>query len=519
MQKQIVITLCIILISLASFSQQSLTEDGKGESSLVFPNASLTINTTDPKATVSYYYGAPQLNLYLNSSRLKTNQFYTPADSIFIRKSSLLGGGAVSGKNEDGVSALFKDGKFTPGGEFSALFGGSFSLANAKTRESLLSFNKNRATVVKAIKKREDIKANLLQYVFGIDRYLKDSVNNIEASLKNEGLDVGLHAALKSFFDERPDKENNLKIFLNDQIINKWPSFSMHIRSDSLRFRNVIDATIQSIDELLQLEQDANNSNRASTEALSSLDKYLSNTMVIFGSGKYMVKGFTQYLPDSAIGSKFKDTSVSNGYLRIHVNYIHRQRKKGSNNVNYHIVGLSLGYNWKDNFDALKSISIQQDQVLYKDSFTTGKTSKTKDAKTGSFFYYRHLNFDIDYLAIRNFDEFSLLINPYFRSTFGIATKDSIIKTKLEDIKGAYRYRNGSCTLGTGLYFASPKNIFIGGVYFEYNAVPLQKPEVDANGNNNLSIGDKFKNNLNFGLVVKVNFFKFRYDKMLTDQM
>ncbi len=123
------VIICIILFVTNIDAQQSIVESSKGESSLIFPNAGITFNTTDPKITVSYYYGVPKLNLYAEDSRVKINKDYSKADLAIINKCRIVAGGAVSGKNEDGVAALFKDGKFTPGGEFSGVFGWTVNLA------------------------------------------------------------------------------------------------------------------------------------------------------------------------------------------------------------------------------------------------------------------------------------------------------------------------------------------------------------------------------------------------------
>ena len=109
------------------------------------------------------------------------------------------------------------------------------------------------------------------------------------------------------------------------------------------------------------------------------------------------------------------------------------------------------------------------------------------------------------------------MVNPYLRSTFRLSAKDSIKKILINE-KGDYRYnKKGSLSFGLGIYFTAPKNIFIGGFFVEYAVVPSTMPELDSNGNSNLSKADKFSKNLFFGLVTKINFFKFRQDQLFTN--
>lgn len=510
------VIICIILFVTNIDAQQSIVESSKGESSLIFPNAGITFNTTDPKITVSYYYGVPKLNLYAEDSRVKINKDYSKADLAIINKCRIVAGGAVSGKNEDGVAALFKDGKFTPGGEFSGVFGWTVNLAKNSISTGFNTFKTAKDDRIKLIEKKDNDYIKLKQAVIA----LKSEINANTAAMKtliniNGGLKHGdeLIKMCDAFIAETPTKDVDLRTAIEN--LKKDSIWNDSTLTDS--FKSSVTTTLQLLIEVLGADDNIVIKTTIINKYRSTVDKYFSHSLIPFVSGKYMVKGFTQYLPDSSISKKFHDTTSNTGYLKFQLNYIFRKREDASENIQYHIFGLGFGINWIDNYNSLTSISIQEDKTFYKDSTTTGKSSKTKNAKKGSFFYFKNYSLDFDYLFIKNFDNYSIMVNPYLRSTFRLSAKDSIKKILINE-KGDYRYnKKGSLSFGLGIYFTAPKNIFICGFFVEYAVVPSTMPELDSNGNSNLSKADKFSKNLFFGLVTKINFFKFRQDQLFTN--
>lgn len=505
-------------------AQQAIVEDKDGESSLVFPNAGLSFNTTDPKITASFYYGAPKLNMYLNKSRLGVNKAYSDADSAFIHKYNFVAGGAVTGKNTEGVAALFNDGKFTPGGDFAGLFGYNFHLASKNTNESFREYSKAVSQRSDSLRDMEVQYATLKYLLESITRYLTVKEINVAFTTKERNLPEEF-AKLKVAFDdgkEGPNKEQLMYDFLAQTLRPAALGFNASIEGKTI-LANYVNGLIQALDEaviqserVIRLDKNIQTLTQMRNENIESIDYYLRHSLLVFGSGKYSVQKFTRYLPDSAIAAKFPDTIVGVGYVKLHLNWILRQRENASDNNCYHILGISLGHFWQDNFDYLTAKDIQHEQIVFKDSLNTGKIAKTKNAKQGTFYNYRSFGLDADYLTVFTYDNFSVLVNPYLRSTFGYAAKDTIMNV-LTNEKGTYRFRKGSLRLGTGVYFASPKNVIQGGIYFEYATIPLQKPEVDKDGKHNLTTYDRFKRNFTFGLTVKFNVFKFRYDQMLTN--
>lgn len=523
MKKIIFLFVCIFYYATSINAQQSIVESKDGESSLIFPNAGITFNTTDPKITVSYYYGVPRLNLYANDGRVRLNKDYSVADSVGIKRFRLIAGGAVSGKNEDGVAALFKDGEFTPGGEFSGLLGWTFNASKKLLKKSYSDYEDAVIARQKAVEKRNEF-YNLLQDATSkLIEQIKGTSANLKTNMNTNGkkYDEEISKLCLAFVDgnEIPDKELALKAILEEFKNQKiWDDKEI----TSLGIRDKIQEILSLIPDLLDEDTIVNNKtveiNKFRLKNFNEdIDAFFSHSLIPFVSGKYMVKGFTQYLPDSIISKKFHDTTSSTGYLKFQLNYIYRKREKGSANIQYHMFGLGFGINWMDNYDGLGSVKIQEDKTVYKDSTTVGKSSKPKDAKSGAFYHFRNLSLDFDYLFIKNLDNYSLMVNPYIRSTFRYTSNEDSVITKLQDKNGDYRYRKGSLTFGMGLYFTAPKNIFIGGFFIEYAAVSLSQPPIDSFGKDNLTTKDRFKRNLFFGLVTKINFFKFRQDQLFTN--
>lgn len=519
MNKTIIILMCLIEFNLQTHAQQATVESKDGESSLIFPNAGITFNTTDPKITVSYYYGAPKLNLKSNDGK-KINKDYSNVDPKKIRKFSLLAGGAVAGKNEDGIAPLFKDGEFTPGGEFSTVIGFSCNLMKKDTRTKYLTFIKSVNDRKDNIVNKDNDYKKLQQAIFSLIEQIKankDAVKN-KINLQNGSKIQYADEIIELCQAFEPGKEtDNKEVKLKGKLEelereSVWSSIDLVNDKIKENVKNII----QTIPQLLDADYKINELTHTINSNKVSIDEFLKHTIIPFVSAKYTIKEFTRYLPDNIISSKFSDITNSNGYLKFHLNYICRHVNEKDDQINYHMLGLSIGPNWKDNYDALKSVTIQEDKTVYKDSVIVGKTSRKRDAKQGNLYSFRNISLDLDYLFIKNFENYSLMFNPYLRSTFALKAQSDSVKTILTDDNGKYRYRNGSLSLGAGLYFVAPKNIFIGGFFCEYAAISSTKPELDTNGNSNLNAGDKFKKNFSFGIVTKINFFKFRQDQLFT---
>src|ERR1041385_8106846 len=113
----------IALFAISGTSAQTF-QDAEGESSILMPFGSITLNTKAPNLSVSYYYGVPTLGAGIDfKNERKTNQFLSGSDSANIAGKRVLFGVKAQGESKTGLVSVFKEGKFVPSSTIGGIIG------------------------------------------------------------------------------------------------------------------------------------------------------------------------------------------------------------------------------------------------------------------------------------------------------------------------------------------------------------------------------------------------------------
>ncbi|SEJ41610.1 hypothetical protein SAMN04487995_4579 [Dyadobacter koreensis] len=441
---RLVLSIFLIINSISVTLGQFLTQSADGKSSIPLPLKGAGLSVDIGKTEVVF-----GLNNY-------GRVFDTTANRGFI-------GINITGKNEEGLSNLFKAGDIVAEGSFLFFTGYSFSNNSSiskKYHESVLYQNiiTNNALIgkiqtqdyVDSVKLMISAQQNLIQNPQKRKNIVKDLKYQIDQQRSDQ---------IQSFIENYGVDDDELKIFMGS------------VKRNGKEIRNIYGSRIKII-------QDKNIAERSKANNTFFKDNKFWR-LNVFLQGGIKARQFKRFLGVSTpdFSNSFKDTLFKGEHLGIGVNLLYR---------NFWI-GATYSLVKTDNFSMLtsKEYTLRRTDTL---SNQTLIQEKKLTAYGGKYSRVNVHELNIDLVAELNLNDTSkVIINPYLRSS--LSSSDTA-------------YVKNFTNIGLGVYFLGKKRKFLGGLYVELpdiaNNIEKAKPVDDMNLRPPLR-------RLSFGIVTKFN--------------
>lgn len=433
--KKIIATLSIAISFYSNaYAQVGINSSAEaGQSAILFSGTNIDLNITDAS-----------LGFGINNLQKQSGK-----DNAFII------GGAVSGKNAEGLSGLFSSGYFVPESKAEGFIGYSFSNAQQQ-------LDKQKKAEGELVNKQDEYEKKFdSSYRILFKTVVQEEALTIED--ENER-DVFINKILKGF-----DKADSSR----DDFLRKG---NMGAEDDQMKIVNAIRKRILPEWDIYMKHNERYTAkiSRIYTQ-FDSLAKYWKGSIFLIGG----INGseFKRFagLDSIKLANSFTDQSFRGGYIGLGVNGQWRN----------FFIGATYSYRVTNNFDLLtkKSYTLGTsdtlgNQELLQEKAITAYAGTYIETVVNEYAVDLAANFKLD-------DDYHLIVNPYMR---GIAFSRN--KQVLPD----------KMTLGTGFYFFDKTAKFVGGLYIELVDVNNNYEALKSLEEQNLRRGI---NRLGFGITTK----------------
>lgn len=435
--KKIIATISIAVSFYGSvYAQVGINSSAEaGQSAILFSGTNIDLNITD----ASLGFGIN--NLQKQSG--KNNAFII--------------GGAVSGKNAEGLSGLFSSGYFVPESKAEGFVG--FSRSNA---EDLLRIQNLSA---------DPLIRQKTQYQMEFEKSFKEDFSKI---IKEEAAKIADATEKQEFIDKI---EKNFSAADATKKVGFVRNTDMGIddKGKAAIVESIRERAVKLLDAHDKKLKDDYTDKLAKIYAADSLASYWKGSIFLIGG----INGseFKRFagLDSIKLASSFKDQSFRGGYIGLGVNGQWRN----------FFIGATYSYRVTNNFDLLtkKTYTLGTRDTLGNQELLQ---EKAITAYAGTYIETVVNEYAVDLAAnFRLDDDYHILVNPYMR---GIAFSRN--KQVLPD----------KMTLGTGFYFFDKTAKFVGGLYIELADVNNNYEKLKPVDEQNLR---RPVNRLGFGITTK----------------